>query len=332
MPIGLRTVVIGAGVSGLTTAIELLNKEFIDVTIMSDKFHPDITSSVAAAVWVPYKVAPLDKAKRWCEHSLVHLDELSKDDSTGVSWIDCTRLFTERDVALDWIDLSLPGKTPDYIPDGYETIITTKIPLMDVTIYLPWLMSKFELLGGHFERKLVTSLDEISEDFDLVINCSGLGSRSLVKDASIHSVSGQIIICDLPKNLSYSIACDEDPNKLTYVVPRKKSKTLVIGGTAIINDENPLVEEEITERILERAKTICPAVRAIDTSSIKSIKGFRPVRESVRVEIEELQNGKPVIHNYGHGGGGYAISWGCASEVSDLACGISYTHTRISKL
>jgi D-amino-acid oxidase len=45
------------------------------------------------------------------------------------------------------------------------------------------------------------------------------------------------------------------------------------------------------------------------------------VRPSVRLELEERPGGRAVIHDYGHGGSGYTLSWGCAEEVAALARG-----------
>ena len=45
--------------------------------------------------------------------------------------------------------------------------------------------------------------------------------------------------------------------------------------------------------------------------------GLRPFRRSgVRVERTQLRDGRTVIHNYGHGGSGFTLSWGCA-EAAD---------------
>jgi D-amino-acid oxidase len=47
--------------------------------------------------------------------------------------------------------------------------------------------------------------------------------------------------------------------------------------------------------------------------------GLRPVSETVRLEREEVAPGKLVVHNYGHGGAGITLSWGCAREAAALA-------------
>lgn len=48
------------------------------------------------------------------------------------------------------------------------------------------------------------------------------------------------------------------------------------------------------------------------------VAGLRPYRVgSYRLEGEVLA-GKYVIHNYGHGGGGITLSWGCAAKVRDM--------------
>jgi D-amino-acid oxidase len=48
--------------------------------------------------------------------------------------------------------------------------------------------------------------------------------------------------------------------------------------------------------------------------------GLRPERGAgVRLEREPRGEGFAVIHNYGHGGAGFTVSWGCADEVCGLA-------------
>src|SRR5215467_457219 len=48
------------------------------------------------------------------------------------------------------------------------------------------------------------------------------------------------------------------------------------------------------------------------------IAGVRPYRNgSYRLDAETA-SGKFIVHNYGHGGAGITMSWGCAAKVRDL--------------
>jgi D-amino-acid oxidase len=48
--------------------------------------------------------------------------------------------------------------------------------------------------------------------------------------------------------------------------------------------------------------------------------GLRPVRHAVRLERAVLPNGRVLVHNYGHGGAGVTVAWGCARVAAGLGC------------
>ena len=55
-----------------------------------------------------------------------------------------------------------------------------------------------------------------------------------------------------------------------------------------------------------------------DGQVVRSVAGIRPFRRGgPRVERQDL-GGKIVVHNYGHGGAGYTLSWGSAVVAADL--------------
>jgi D-amino-acid oxidase len=46
--------------------------------------------------------------------------------------------------------------------------------------------------------------------------------------------------------------------------------------------------------------------------------GLRPGRPEIRLEREDVAQGPPRVHNYGHGGSGVTLSWGCAEDTLAL--------------
>lgn len=53
-------------------------------------------------------------------------------------------------------------------------------------------MEKFRSNKGVVVVKRLESIEEIASDFDVVINCSGLGAKQLIGDENMHPVRGHI--------------------------------------------------------------------------------------------------------------------------------------------
>ena len=62
-----------------------------------------------------------------------------------------------------------------------------------------------------------------------------------------------------------------------------------------------------------------PVVNASWDRVIRTTIGLRPHRPSGFVLRAEMLDAKTLIHNFGHGGSGMSLSWGCASVATDLA-------------
>ena len=73
----------------------------------------------------------------------------------------------------------------------------------------------------------------------------------------------------------------------------------------------------VAERILRDCAVIEPRVHGLRVLGHRV--GLRPFRPRVRLEAEPPGPGPLVVHNYGHGGAGITLSWGCAREAAALA-------------
>ena len=58
---------------------------------------------------------------------------------------------------------------------------------------LPHYLKKFRANNGIVVARKLGSLDEIASDFDVVINCSGLGAFHLENDQNVHPIRGHVL-------------------------------------------------------------------------------------------------------------------------------------------
>jgi D-amino-acid oxidase len=173
------------------------------------------------------------------------------------------------------------------------------------------LVDWFRRLGGEIIQREITDIGEALAACDLVVNCTGLGSRDLLNDQSLYPVRGQTIKIR-SNGFKDSIVDDEAHNQLGYIIPR--THDIVLGGTAQENDWDLSVRPADRAEILRKAAELDPRFEEAKIEILSEGVGLRPVRPAVRLEAERI-GGKTVIHNYGHGGAGFTLSWGCAEEV-----------------
>lgn len=202
--------------------------------------------------------------------------------------------------------------TASAIPNCFTSGFALRVPLTDTTLYLDYLAARFEAAGGEIETKLhFDRLEQLSREFDLIVNCAGIGARELVPDPDLKPHRGQVVL--VPKfPLDHAIVCDDPP--LMYVIPR--AHDCVFGGTNEVSEDRA-PDSSATAHIL----TECSRVLGINPPEILGqTVGLRPFRAAgICLRAVRLLDGRTVIHNYGHGGAGFTLSWGCAAEVVALA-------------
>ena len=128
-------------------------------------------------------------------------------------------------------------------------------------------------------------------------------------------IRGQVVRVARPAGLRTSTRLYQKQDRFTLVLPREAD--VVLGGTAQVGDWDRAPREADTAEILARCTALVPELAGAEALGVAV--GLRPGRPAVRLELEAGVHGGPVVHNYGHGGGGFTVAWGCAAEVAALA-------------
>lgn len=311
--------IVGAGVSGLTCGVIFAERGF-PVTIFAEQVGTQTTSGAAGALWFPYDAEPADKVIPWALATYKVLVDLANDPRTGVSMIELRQYCRAGKIQIPSWAHSLGGVATALcaVPDGpqaraynFADGFSLRVPLTDTTIYLDYLANRFQKAGGKIKGSVrLEKLEDV--EGDLVINCAGIGARELAHDIDLEPHRGQVAIVPKMENLECAIVCDDDP--LMYVIPR--ANDCLFGGTNTVSDNlepDPATTKAIVAECSRVLKIRSPEV-------LRERVGLRPFRKSgVRLEKEKLSDGRTVIHNYGHGGAGFTMSWGCAEEVFQRA-------------
>ncbi|MEV0171614.1 FAD-dependent oxidoreductase [Streptomyces sp. NPDC050803] len=312
-----EVIVVGGGVIGLTTAV-VLAEHGRRVRVWTRDPVERTTSAVAGALWWPYRIEPVALARVWALRSLdVYAELAARPEVTGVRMVEGVLGEGDLDGADAWAAARVPGlRRATAHEHAGGTGLWARLPLIDMSTHLPWLRERFLAAGGAIETRTVSALAEAGTEAPVVVNCTGLGARELVPDTSVRPVRGQLVVVENPGIRTW-VTSSEPSGEMAYFFPQPGR--LLLGGTADDGEWSLEPDPEVAEAIVRRCARLRPEIAGARVLDHRV--GLRPVRDAVRLEREPLPDGRVLVHNYGHGGAGVTVAWGCAEEAAALASG-----------
>ncbi len=353
-----RILIIGAGISGLTTAICLKENGF-GVVIVAEKFAPDIVSNVAGALWEWPPAAcgkhgtprSLERSKVWCMTSYEKFKTLQSEygpESTGIYIRNATFYFHEvleklpedlkkmNELAgrvdnfqrgLDVISNTIDLTSQQDIKDAYRHIS----PMVDTDVYMQWLLEQVknmscEIIQEKITLNLIEHEQALLDRFQCaaIVNCTGLGSIEIANDPSMYPLRGALVKVKDEKGLidgAHCIAHKETSNSeqdIVFIVPRGNKKTVILGGLVQIHQwgQSMSLNDPIIKRMYNGCLEFLPTLKSLPLDEKDSVRtGLRPFTQT-NVCVERVP-ATCIFYNYGHGGAGVTLSWGCAQETVD---------------
>jgi D-amino-acid oxidase len=323
-------------VQGATTAW-LLSQVGYPVELHSAQPFDQTTSNVAAAFFYPFAVG--DYPRRWAAISLDTFRSLSLLPDAGIifrktrTWIETGRSLDQEQSAFWWnelhgVNLRLQTQRLHFdFGDRFGKVdfcgcLEFETAVVDMSRYLRFLFQGLQQRNVPVKIGVrYPSLAAATEgEADVLVNCCGFASRSLTGLTDIRRVWGQSVrvIADQIDTLTF-VNRDTFADSPLYIVPRIAD--VILGGTfdprpdAGSSLEMPAASPETTAEIIAKCSVMEPSLKK--SRVLESRVGIRPCREKIRLE-QEIVHEKTVIHNYGHGGSGVTLSWGCAHDVLAL--------------
>ncbi|XP_031781507.1 D-aspartate oxidase [Nasonia vitripennis] len=324
----MKIAVLGGGCVGLTTAVHLQNelRNSAKLDVIAETFD-ETTSHIAPGIFrigANYTGPTEEITRKWVSDSYEYYDAINRSPDAAIAGV--TNLsgymysnnpFEKNPFMEELVPIyrKCTEEELQLVEGGWKYGMFTSTLLTHPTFYLPWVRKRLAANGVNLVTRRVESLKELAKDYDIIINCTGLGAKRLCQDRYMVPISGQIIKAKAPWIKTFFYA---DLN--TYIIPGPDG-LITLGGNREYGSYDVSICRHQAAAIRERCEKLVPSLTKAETVIHKN--GIRPHREGgIRSGTEKIQDGlhsATVIHNYGHSGYGICTAPGTSKYAVELA-------------
>jgi len=321
----MKAAVLGAGIAGLTTAL-VFQRAGYSVSLISASSSIEETCTFHSGAWWIDSFENEANFKRRASATFEMLADEARQGQTQAIFFRKGRVYYPTvKTTKPWFAELLPSfrfleesELPSEL--GARSGIEIETLFIHPERWAACLRLTLQEHGASFSVRHVVHIDELLAEYDLVINCSGLGARSLggVEDRAVFPVRGQTMLVQLPNASSaQEFASVRESGHPWSILPRGDGLYL-LNGTYDSGNYSKQPSESVAREIWAKCVLLMPTWFQAATFVSHQV-GLRPARTGgVRLELEQPRPGKLLLHNYGHGGDGVVLSYGCAVEALQL--------------
>jgi D-amino-acid oxidase len=248
---GENVAVWGSGVMGLTVAT-LLRALNLNVTIYAKSFPPNTTSNVAGGQWAP-SLVDHDNARQFNRIlRRAFAMHQSRGEAFGVSPQQNYTLLRAANFQSCPRDIIPPPKAFSHLPFAHLTSsgYAYSTLLVEPPIFLAKLVEDLTTANVVRIWREFNDLGEASRmEENIIVNCTGLGSKKICQDQHVHAVKGQLVLLQSQPHLRYLFSGHHG-----YLFPRHDS--VVIGGSEEMDAVDDTPDMGICNAILANVKGI----------------------------------------------------------------------------
>lgn len=251
-----RCAVIGCGAVGLATA-RLMQRRGWAVTIYARELPPETTSNIAGAQWSPASVFDRDAVSpafhRQLDRAMAYSYRAFQElvgDRYGVRWISNyllhDRPFPKDDLFSRYVHMYPEFRELDREDHPFPPPFARHFDTMFIEppVYLPAVMRDYRVAGGDISIREFRDKGELAGlDEPVIMNCTGLGSRTLFGDDDLIPVKGQLLVLLPQPGINYLSIY-----RGIYMFPRADG--VLLGGTFERNEWSLVPNAAESARIL----------------------------------------------------------------------------------